>query len=170
VGGWVGVVSKLSFQCLRPSATLRAAGKKFIDLPAVERKKRERTPSSNSSHSRSSSCSSTESRRSARTYRDKVVDNRPPTPGTLRLLQEEANAPLALHPRKSEERDLLKTSEKGPQRPQIRNPNRQDYKATDYMAHKEDARRRGDKKNSKRNISSSQQRHLSPPQITKRKD
>jgi hypothetical protein len=137
--------------------------KRSIDLPVVERKKRERTPSSNLSHSRSSSWSSTESRRSAQTYRDKVVGNRPPTPGTLQLLQEEANAHLALHPRKSEERDLLKTSEKGPpQRPQIRNPNRQDYKATDYMAHKEDARRRGEKK-SRRETSLPRNRDTSLP-------
>jgi hypothetical protein len=124
---------------------------KSIDLPVVERKKRERTPSSSSSHSRTSSCSSTESRRSARVYQEKVVGNRPPTPGTLQLLQDEANAPLTLHPRKSEERALLKTETGPPQRPQIRNPNRQDHKATNYLAHKEDvrredARRRGEKK------------------------
>jgi hypothetical protein len=121
---------------------------KSIDLPVVERKKRERTPSSSSSHSRSSSCSSTESRQSARVYQDKVVGNRPPTPGTL---QEEANAPLALHPRKSEERALLKSDTGPPQRPHIRNPNKQDYKATTYLAQKEDvrredARRHGEKK------------------------
>jgi hypothetical protein len=29
-GGWVGV-GKLSFQCLRPSASLRAAGHKYIN-------------------------------------------------------------------------------------------------------------------------------------------
>jgi hypothetical protein len=109
---------------------------KPIDLPVVERKKRERTPSSSSSHSRTSSCFSTESRQSARVYQEKVVGNRPPTPGTLQLLQEEANAPLTLHPRKSEERALLKANEPGPpQRPQIRNPNRQDHQATNYLAH-----------------------------------
>jgi hypothetical protein len=130
------------------AAKPEAKESKSIDLPVVERKKRERTPSSSSSHSRSSSCSSTESRQSARVYQEKVVGNRPPTPGTL---QEEANAPLALHPRKSEERALLKSDTGPPQRPQIRNPNKQDHKATTYLAHKEDvrredARRHGEKK------------------------
>jgi hypothetical protein len=71
------------------TATTKPGAKedKSIDLPVVERKKRECTPSSSSSHSRTSSCSSTESRRSARVYQEKVVGNRPPTPGTLQLLQ-----------------------------------------------------------------------------------
>jgi hypothetical protein len=33
-GGWVGGEGKLSFQCLRPSASLRAAGKKKKKLNA----------------------------------------------------------------------------------------------------------------------------------------
>jgi hypothetical protein len=33
VGGWVGGWGgKLSFQCLRPSASLRAAGKKLLEM------------------------------------------------------------------------------------------------------------------------------------------
>ena len=117
----------------------------------ADRKKRGRTPSrSTECSSRDSSTSSIRSTHSTSTqaYQERVVNNRPPTPGTLQLLHEEANAPLALHVRRSEERDLLKSSEKEKERPRTdpKNPNRQDPRATIHMANREDTRRHEEKK------------------------